>query len=342
MRLGNRLTQHAIRQASSGKAQASNVVWGVLVVSFVVLSLLLVACAPRKSLTIGIVNFSRTLDPTVEGFKEGMAELGYVEGESVTYIYDDQVESITDLDPAIQDLLGKDLDLILSLTTPASSKVKQAFAERDTPVVFPAVTDPVDSGLVDSLTHPGGNLTGIRTGGSIAKGLEWLLAIAPDTRRLFVPHNPEDSGSVQGLAELSEPAAALGLELVIAEVSTSDEFNAAMDAIPEDVDAIFVLPTGFLVPRIAKFVETAIAHKLPLMSVSPQCGAGALVCYGFDYRQMGKQAARLADQILQGAAPGDLPVETAEFFLSLNLQAAQAIGLDIPEDILEQADHIVR
>jgi len=305
---------------------------------------LLTACGkPQpKTFTIGIVNFSPTLDAVVDGFKAGMTERGYVEGENVTYVYEGVVANIDALDPAIQKLMAEDLDLMFSLTTPATQKVKQAFAGTDIPIVFAPVTDPVTSGVVDNLTNPGGNITGIRTGGSIPKGLAWLLAIAPGTTRLFVPHNPDDGSSVQGLAELTEPAVALDLELVMAEARTADELAAAMDVIPEDVDAIFMLPSGVFSRQVATFVDTTVEHKLPAVSVGPHCEAGMLICYGHYYPPMGKQASRLADQILQGAAPGNLPVENAEFFLGINLQTAQAIGLDIPDDILQQADYLVR
>ena len=164
--------------------------------------LLLAACGATtpKTVTIGIVNYSAPLDDIVVGFKEGMAEAGYVEGEGVTYLYDGAVSSMDALDPAIQKLVAEQVDLILALTTPAAQKAKAATQGTNIPVVFAPSTDPVASGLVDSLTHPGGNLTGVRTGGSSAKGLSWLLAIASSTKTLFVPHNPDDSSSVVGLA----------------------------------------------------------------------------------------------------------------------------------------------
>jgi putative ABC transport system substrate-binding protein len=305
---------------------------------------LLAACAkPQpKTFTIGIVNFSPALDVVFDGFKAGMAKAGYVEGENVTYIYEGAVANIADLDPAIQNLLAADVDLIFSLATPATLEAKRAVEGTDIPVVFAPVNDPVASRVMESLTQPGGNLTGIRVGGGIAKGLDWLLAIVPGTTRLFVPHNPEDSGSVQGLAELSEAAATLDIELVISELRTPEEFDAAMNAIPEDVQAIFMLPAGFFSARATQFTEAAITHNLPAISVAPLCKAGVLMSYGLDYYRVGEQASRLAAQILRGTAPGDLPVETCDFFLGINLQTAQAIGLDIPDDILQQADEIIR
>jgi putative ABC transport system substrate-binding protein len=292
--------------------------------------------------TIGVVNYSPALDGVFEGFKQGMAEGGYVEGENVTYIYEGAVGTIDALDHAIETLLAEDVDLILSITTPATQKAKQATQGTDQPVVFAPVTDPVASGIVDSLTDPGGNLTGVQNRGSIAKGLEWLKAVAPGTTLLFVPHNPDDNSSVQGLTELTEAAAKAGLDLDVVEVRTEDEFNAAIAAIPEDADAIFMLPSGFFSARTAEFVEAGIAYELPVSSVAPQCERGVLMSYGHEYVPIGNQVARLAGQILDGTAPANLPVETPDFYLCINLQTAQAIGLDIPADVLAQADKIIR
>jgi putative ABC transport system substrate-binding protein len=312
----------------------------------IALLMLVVAAAcqvPRsKSYVIGIVNLSPPLDAVVDGFKAGMADLGYVEGENTTFIYDRVITNMQALDPAIQKLVAADVDLILSLTTPATLKVKQASEGTDIPVVFVPVTDPVGSGVVESLTQPGGNLTGIRTGGSIAKGLDWLLTIAPGTTHVYVPHNPDDSSSVRALKELSEPAAALGLELNIVETRTTDDFEMAMEAIPDSMDAIFMLPSGFFARLTTRFVDTAIAKRLPVISVGPQYQAGVPISYGHNYPPMGKQASRLADQVLRGTAPADLPIERTEFFLSINLRTAEAIGLDIADDILAQTDTLIR
>jgi putative tryptophan/tyrosine transport system substrate-binding protein len=314
-------------------------------IALAVLALLcLTACTTSKPehYVIGIVNLSPSLDAVVEGFQAGMDELGYTVGENVSYIYDGAVLDIDALDPAVQRLMEADVDLMLALTTPAALSAKKAVEGTDVPVIFVPVTDPVGSGLVESLAHPGGSVTGIRTGGSIGKGLDWLLAAAPGISRLFVLHNPADDSSTLGLEELSGHAAALGLDLVVAPVRTADAFDAALASVPEEVDAIFVLPSGFFSARGARFAEAALAHLLPTVSVSPLHRAGLLMSYGLDYYEAGKQASRLTALVLRGAVPADLPVETAESYLGINLQTARAINLDIPDDIVGQADHIIR
>ena len=111
---------------------------------------------------------------------------------------------------------------------------------------------------------------------------------------------------------------------------------------PANVDAILMLPSGFFTSLAPKFVEASIERKLPVLSIARQCEQGVLISYGHDYRPIGKQGARLAEQILKGTPPSDLPVESPDWYLCINLQTAQAIGLDIPDDILQQADTIIR
>lgn len=302
------------------------------------------ACGPQapEPYTIGVVNYSPALDLVFEGFKTGMAEAGYVEGENVNYIYEGAVGDIDALDPAIQNILAEDIDLILSISTPATQKVKLATADSGLPVVFGPLTDPIASGIVDSLTSPGGNLTGVQNRGSMAKGLDWLLQIVPDTHTIYVPHNPLDNSSVQGLAELQAAADDIGLVLQVVEVEAADALEAALAVIPDDVDAIYLLPSGFFSARATSFASAGITHKLPVLSVAPQTSAGVLISYGHDYIAMGKQLSRMAVQILEGADPGDLPVEIAQFYLTVNLATADAMGLEIPDGILTQADGIIR
>ncbi len=308
--------------------------------------IILAACnggqAQPESFTIGVVNPASSAEPVLEGFKAGLAELGYVEGENVIYIYEGATGSIEGLDPAIQNVLAAEVDLIFSISTPSTIKTKKAVEGTDMPVVFAPVTDPVKSGIVQSLTNHDGNLTGIKVGGGMPKLLEWYLAIVPRIKHLFVFYHPNNNASVQSLAELQEAVAKQDVELIIVAARNSDELAAALENIPAEADGILSLPFGLSNEDTTRLVETAIDRKLPLASVQPLQQDGVPMSYSLDMFQVGKQAARLADKILQGTAPVNLPVEQADFFLGVNLQTAKAIGLNIPDDVLEQADNIVR
>lgn len=317
----------------------------------VLTALLMAACSSptdnarqEEMFTIGVVNLSPTLDPVYEGFKAGMAEQGYVEGENITYIYDGSVESIEELEPAIQNLLEQDIDLLLSLSTPATQKAKMVAEGTGVPLIFAPLSDPVVAGVVDSLGQPGGNLTGIKGGGSIPKQLEWLLTIAPDTKRVFVPHNPEDGSSAVGLIELTGAADKLDVELVVEEVHTVEELQAVIQSPPDDIDAIFFLPDSLVKNHLDEWLTLALELNLPTTTDSyTQVETGVLTSYGADFFLVGKQVARLADQILQGHSnASDLPVETADFVMGINLKTADAIGLEISDDVLKQAAYIFR
>jgi putative ABC transport system substrate-binding protein len=272
-----------------------------------------------------------------------MTELGYVEGQNIQYVYSGGVGEVEALDQEVRNIIAQKVDLVFAITTPATMKVQLATAGTNLPVVFAPVNDPVASGVVKSLSRPGGNLTGIRTGGFTAKELEWLVSLAPNTRRVFVAHNPDDGSSVVGLAASKEAANKLGIQLLVHEARTPEQLNTVFASFPEDVDAILILTNNMALDRITDFVKVAQERHLPLASVSyAQLEAGALMTYGPDFFQVGRQAARLADKVLKDTSPADLPVETSEFFLSVNLRTAQAIGLTIPDEVLQQADRVIR
>ena len=311
----------------------------------VVLSvLLLVACgtAQPQAFTIGVINPVPQAQPIIDDFKAGMAGLGYVEEVNVVY-FDEEPVGLEGLDARIQNVVEADVDLILTGTTLTVQKVKQATEGLGMPVVFFGVYDPVRSGVVESLIRPGGNLTGVRLGGGIPKQLELLLAVTPGLMRLFLLHNPDDDASVQGFVDLQRAAANLGIELVVSEVRTTDEVLLALDSMPEEVDAFFNLPSGFISVHMPTIVEFAIERQLPLTSQNTLAvHLGAIMSYGPDFSKMGKQVSRMAVKILDGTVPADLPVETADFFLAINLETVEAIGIDIPDEILRQADEIIR
>lgn len=317
-----------------------------LIFTGILLPMMLVACGSQndsQTVTIGVVNLTPDLDGVYDGFKAGMEELGYVEGDNVIYIYEGAAMSVDRLDTLIENVMTQDPDLILSMTTPATLRVQQATEGRDIPVVFVPVYDPVGVGLVDSLRNPGGNSTGITDSGQLGKVLEWHLAISPQATRILVPHNPTDPASVQGLAALSLAAATHNIELVIVETRDEAEFIVALDDIsPDDVDAIYSLNMTLAFGHADKLVETSQLNQIPLIGGGPQFRQGAVMSYGSNLFEMGQQASRMVNRILTGTAPQDIPIETSEFFLGINLQSAVAIGITVPDEVLRQADEIIR
>jgi putative ABC transport system substrate-binding protein len=341
------MNEHSTKTQSRGNKNVKKRIASprAIFILVVVLAMPLAACcAPKpKTYTIGVINLSANLEEVLVAFKEGMTELGYVEGENVTYIYEGVVTA-DKLDAVAQGLVEADVDLILSLTTPATQAAQRATAGTDRPVLFIPVTDPVGAGIVDSLTRPGGNTTGITYSQQEGQRLEWLLQVAPTIEQVYIVYNPEDQSPVLALKAVSETATKLGVELITREARTSEEIEAAFGDIPEEADAIFFLPDSVVNARVVDWLQMAIELKLPTSGANTSLvDNGALTAYGIDLSVAAKQeGARLADQILRGVKPADLPVEMAEFFAAINLTTAEAIGLDIPDEILQRADIVVR
>jgi putative ABC transport system substrate-binding protein len=297
----------------------------------------------QRPLVIAVLLYSKNNIPSLAGIKAGLLELGYVEGKGVEYIFDGVVESIEGLDPAMTRLMARKPDLVYAAPTPAAQVALKACRERKIPVLFGPVNDAVAVGLVKDRKHPGENITGVMLSDSEGKRLQWSLEIAPGIKNVLVPYNPEDKSSLLSLEAVREAAASLGLELLARTVRNHAEIDALITQWPEGVDSVFLPRDGMVMSRIKDFVDLAIRKKMVLTSSRiEQVEQGALFSYGFDGFELGWQVARLADQIFKGKNPGDLPVETAEDYLAINLKTAKAIGLTVDKRILGLAHRVIR
>ena len=324
----------------------TRIAWNIktrLAILLTIPGLLMTGCGgstPDNTYTIGVVNYVTVLEPVFEGFKARMAEFGYVEGRNVTYIYHGTLPADRQvIQDEIQALLDQKVDLFLTLGTLPTLAAKHAVRGTDTPVVFAPVINPVEEGVVESITRPGGNVTGVQNGHTIPKVLEWLHQIVPTARQLYVLYHPRDRVALTAIKSFPEMAAALGVELVLNEVYSREEAIVTTKRLPKEA-AIFLVPSPSLEP-LADLIAAALTRGTAVAAQNPAyVQAGALLAYAPTPAAIGKQAARLVDQIFKGTKPTDLPVETAEFFLSINLRSANAIGLDIPNEILRQAHTI--
>ncbi len=296
-----------------------------------------------KKYVVGIVNPSAGLQDVVTGFKEGMKKRGYHEGKNITYLYEGPLKGMEQVDAKIHELLDQKVDLIYSLSTPASRKLKKALKGTDTPGVFGPVFDPVSSGIVESQASPGGQMTGVKVRGSSAKALEWLLAIAPDVKRIFIPFHITDKAACQTVEDLQNTVSKFDIELVTEDVTTSAELEKALTRIPADADALWLTCSHLLMSNVEKIVKAAAERNIPTASSThSRLSSGILVTYGENDQLLGEQISRLADKVLKGADPKTVPVENVEYILVINLQTAAKLGIKVPEIVLKQADHIVR
>ncbi len=305
-----------------------------------ILSLITVGCDSYKDLnyTVGVVNPNPRLEGVVNGFMNGMESFGYHEGKNITYIYKKPI-SVSQVSSYAEELLAKNVDLIFSITTPATLAVKKMTATTNVPVVFD-VYAAVESGVVMDFIRHESNLTGIQIKGSTLKSLEYLLAIAPDAKRIFVPIVYDTPAAMQNLAELQKGAEKFKVELVVKEVKTVQELSFVLDTQLRKVDAVFVLTSILLVSNMDVIMEAAIKYHLPVGAGTEQYVKGAQVTYAHNHYRAGQQISRLADRILQSTSPASLPVEQCDFYLGVNLETAGKADIQIPEHILQYADKL--
>lgn len=298
--------------------------------------------APEKIFTIGIISSTSTGDIAYEGFREGMADAGFIEGKDVRYILKIINEADdADIDSAISGLLTQDVDILLAFGRRGSIRAGGILKGTDMPVLFCGNAWPVDDGLVESINRPGGNITGVSPANSIAKALEWLTMIVPGVKKVWVPYNPDDDMSMAEMPELHKAASLLGLELILHEVHSLEEAVSALEALSGDIKAVFRIPSSTLDKSRGELSRAAVNRGLPMGS-SIQLNEDVLITLTNDFFDAGKKTARLAQQIHQGIKPADIPVETSEVLLTVNLKIAERLGIDIPDDMLARAKTIIR
>lgn len=293
-----------------------------------------------ENVTVGIVNLVPVFDTLIDTYKAGMAELGYVEGENITYIYNGAVD---DADAEVQNMVDAKVDLILSVGTRATLVAQQVTADTTIPVVFLPVIDPIAAGIVEDLSHPGGNVTGIMIGQSGPKQLEWLQTFVPSIKRVFLPYNSDDPGPSNTAQAVHSSGADLGIEVVLAGTPNRDALLVALQDMPEDIDAILVISDSVVGNLFADVLAAANERKIPTSGTAPEhATAGALLTMGANADEMSRQAARLCQQILKGTLAGDLPIELAEYSITINLQSAEALNITIPDSTLSLASELIR
>lgn len=296
---------------------------------------------------VGVMITDDTYLAPVEGFKEGLKELGYVEREHVEYDVRNAKLDREALRRIAQEFTKKRVDLIFTATYLGASMAKEATQAAGIPVVFGPAGDPVETGLVKSISTSGNNLTGVSTLSLelTAKRLEMLTRMIPAARKIAIPFNPEDRFSQEVVKQAYRAAEKLKLELVECRGRTAEEVRASLAALGrESVDAVFAIPDVLINNQVAALSAIARERRLPYMvHIRSLVERGALASYGINTFQIGKQAARLADKIFNGARPADIPIETPrKLELVVNLKVAKEIGLVVPNHVLREADTILR
>jgi putative ABC transport system substrate-binding protein len=297
--------------------------------------------------TIGVMITDDTYLAPVEGFKQAMKDLGYVEGKHIAYDVRNAKLDKGALKSFAQEFVKNRVDLIFTATYVGASMAKEATEAASIPVVFGPAGDPVETGLVKSITTSGNHLTGVSTLSLelTSKRLEMLTRIVPKAQRVAAVFNPGDKFSQEVVKQTRAAAEKLDLSLVECRGRDAEEMRESLRALkPSDADAIFAIPDVLVNNQVESLSAIAREHKLPYMvHIGSLVQRGALASYGINTFQIGRQAARLADKILNGTRPADIPIETPrKLELVINLKVAREIGLTVPHEVLREADVIQR
>jgi ABC-type uncharacterized transport system substrate-binding protein len=280
----------------------------------------------------------------VEPFRQGLRELGYVEGQNVVIEYR-WAEGRYERFPAlIAELVGAKVDVIVTAGTPSALAVKQS--APSIPLVMVAVGDPIGSGLIASFARPGGNATGLT---SIApelegKRLELLREVLPNVSTVAILWNPANAYMATSEREVHIAAEALGMKVLSFPVRTLEELEAAFGLIGrEHPSALNVLADRVFLHNRDRIVEFALSHRLPGVHAYRELVlSGGLMSYGPNYADMHKRAASYVDKIFKGTKPAELPVQApTKFELALNIKTAKMLGLTIPGTVLARADEVI-
>jgi putative ABC transport system substrate-binding protein len=302
---------------------------------------------PGKVYRIGFLgNSTAALEANLVGpFRDGLRALGWVEGRNIVIEYrwaDGKYERFPAL---VAELLALNVDVIVTAGTPAAVAVKQA--TTTVPLVMAAVGDPVGTGLIASLARPGGNLTGLAAISPDLEGkrFELLTELLPKLSRVSFLVNPTNPLHAVSEEHAREAAKVLRLRLQFVGLRTEAEFDRAFDAIvKERPGAMVVLADRVFLHNRARIVAFAARHRLPAVYPYRELvDAGGLMCFGPNYPALHRRAAVFVDKILKGAKPADLPVEQpTRFELVINLKTASALGLTIPQSVLQRADEVIQ
>ncbi len=283
----------------------------------------------------------------VAAFRQGLRELGYVEGQTIVIEQRHAAGRPDRLSGLAAELVRLKVDVFVVYGGVRAVQAVQQ-ASSTIPIVLAVSADPVGQGLVASLARPGGQVTGLSDfhGSLVPKRLELLKDLAPSASRIALLLNPANPGALLQAKDIRAAAPAVGVTVFSVEVrgSAPDDFDQAFAVIgKERPDALLLIPDATFVDRQRHIAELAIRHRLPAIGTLRQYAeSGFLMSYGANFSDLWRRAARYVDKILKGAKPGDIPIEQAsKFELVINLKTAKALGLTIPPSLLLRADQVI-
>jgi putative ABC transport system substrate-binding protein len=279
----------------------------------------------------------------VTAFMQRLLELGWVEGRTVALQVrwaDGRSERFTEF---AAELVRLKVDMIVTPSTPVVIAAKQASSAI--PIVFAGAGDPIGSGLVASLARPGGNVTGLsqQSAELAGKRLALLREVIPGLRRLAIMANVENPPSLQELTELERLTSGLGIETTKLVTRRPEDIALGFQSLKSAVDAVYTVNDPVVNSQRVRIITLALVRRLPTMyGLREFATSGGLMSYGPNLPSLFRRAAEMADKILRGAKPADIPVEQpTKFDLVINLFTAKAIGVEVPSTVIAQADEVI-
>jgi putative ABC transport system substrate-binding protein len=304
----------------------------------------LASAQETKANRVGVILQGGPWYAVVQGLRDGLKELGLMEGKQFVLDIRDTGGDLKAVEQAARNLEQQKVNLIFTAATSVSVAAKRA--TEHTPIVFVAGTNPVVVKLVDSIPAPGGRLTGVhvRATDLTGKRLELLREIVPNLHRVITFYDPRNPSAIESAKEGREAAQNLGLEFIERHVASIEELQKAVQAFRAgEADAFVAVSDAMIDNQIQSIIDMARAKRLPTMLYEPGAVAqGGLATYSADFYEVGRLSAMYVRRVLAGASPADLPVEGIDKLLFvINLKTARQIGLAIPESILIRADKVI-
>lgn len=317
----------------------------ILSVLIVVLTLSLTVCLASAQyagtrFNVGVLQLVEhaSLDAAYEGFIAGLADAGFVEGENLTIDFQNAQADQSNMVTISERFVKNKVDLILAIATPAAQAV--AAATTEIPIVFTAVTDPVEARLVESLEAPGTNITGVSDAGPIEEQIELIAALVPEAKTIGILYNSSEVNSEIQAKQAEAAAKRIGLEVKFGTVASVNDIEQVLTSIADDVEAIYLPTDNTFASAMANVAKVTEAKKLPVVAgAQSMVEEGGLATIGLDYYKLGLQTGAMAAKILNGESePATTPVETLQDTdLMINFDTAKAIGYTFSPEILAEA-----
>lgn len=295
-----------------------------------------------KSVSVTQIVEHPSLNAVRDGLKEELIAAGFTPDQTLNWQWESAQGNPATATQIAQKFAGESPNVIVAISTPSAQSAAQA--AKQTPVIFSAVTDPINAKLVKQLESPGGLVTGVRDFAPADKHLDLITRLVPQAKRIGVLYNAGESNSVSIVKFLKQSAVDRQLTIEEATVSNSAEVANAARSLVGKVDAIYVPTDNTLVSALNSVLQVGIQNQLPVFSGDNESvEKGAIASLGFNYYDIGKQTGKIVARVLNGESPGNISVESpAKVELAVNPQAAAQMGVKIPDALLQEAVKVVK